>query len=119
MAVDLPVPGLTFTFTAFQAIPLSTFTVDARKLMKLGVSAPQKAPAPGQWGTSAPFYNDYRWQRQPAESMSFVRNFRMGKEGRSRRVGGSLPNMGRRPKIRVLREISERVLLRVRGFCAA
>jgi len=39
------------------------------------------APA-GTWTTSAPYYNDYRWQRQPAESMSFARNFRMGKEGR-------------------------------------
>jgi Carboxypeptidase regulatory-like domain/TonB dependent receptor len=39
-------------------------------------------PGPGQWGTAAPFYNDVRWQRQPAESMSFGRNFRMGKEGR-------------------------------------
>ena len=39
-------------------------------------------PAPGQLGVSAPFYNNYRWQRQPAESMSFGRNFRFGKEGR-------------------------------------
>jgi hypothetical protein len=39
-------------------------------------------PGTGQWGVSAPFYNNYRWQRQPAESMSFARNFRMGKEGR-------------------------------------
>lgn len=39
-------------------------------------------PGPGQWGTAAPFYNNYRWQRQPAESMSFGRNFRLGKEGR-------------------------------------
>ena len=38
--------------------------------------------APGQWGASAPFYNSYRWQRHPAESMSFARNFRVGKEGR-------------------------------------
>ncbi len=38
--------------------------------------------APGQWGVSAPFYNNYRWQRQPAESMSFARNFRVGKEGK-------------------------------------
>src|SRR5579884_1633760 len=37
---------------------------------------------PGTFGTAAPFYNDVRWQRQPAESMSFGRNFRMGKEGR-------------------------------------
>ena len=39
-------------------------------------------PASGQWGTSAPFTNDYRWQRQPAESMSFARNFPFGKEKR-------------------------------------
>jgi Carboxypeptidase regulatory-like domain/TonB dependent receptor len=39
------------------------------------------APA-GTFGVSAPFYNNYRWQRQPAEALSFGRNFRMGKEGR-------------------------------------
>jgi hypothetical protein len=39
-------------------------------------------PAPGQWGVSAPFYNNYRWRRQPSEAMSFGRNFRMGHEGR-------------------------------------
>jgi hypothetical protein len=37
----------------------------------------------GTLGTSAPFYNNYRWQRQPAESMSFARNFRMLKEGKA------------------------------------
>ena len=31
--------------------------------------------APGQWGTSAAFYNDYRYQRRPAESVSFGRVF--------------------------------------------
>ena len=36
----------------------------------------------GAFGVSAPFYNSYRWQRQPAESMGFGRTFRMGKEGR-------------------------------------
>jgi hypothetical protein len=36
----------------------------------------------GTFGVSAPFYSNYRWQRQPAESMSFGRNFRMGKEGK-------------------------------------
>ena len=39
-------------------------------------------PATGQWGGAAPFYSDYRWQRQPSEAMSFARNFRMGKEGK-------------------------------------
>ncbi|MGH7968028.1 MAG: hypothetical protein ACREIC_04805, partial [Limisphaerales bacterium] len=36
----------------------------------------------GTWGTAAPYYNNYRWQRQPSEAMSFARNFRMGKEGK-------------------------------------
>src|SRR6185312_15761288 len=36
----------------------------------------------GTWSTSAPFYNNFRWQRQPAESMSFARNFKIGKEAR-------------------------------------
>jgi hypothetical protein len=38
-------------------------------------------PAGGVWGSAAPFYNNYRWQRQPAENMSFGRNFRFGREG--------------------------------------
>ncbi len=32
---------------------------------------------PGQWSTSAPFYQNLRWQRQPAESVSLARNFRV------------------------------------------
>ena len=39
------------------------------------------APA-GQFGTAAPYYNNYRWQRQPAESMSFGRIFPVAKEGK-------------------------------------
>jgi hypothetical protein len=33
-------------------------------------------PTDGQWGTSAPYYNDYRFQRRPAESVSLGRVFR-------------------------------------------
>jgi Carboxypeptidase regulatory-like domain/TonB dependent receptor-like, beta-barrel len=47
----------------------------------LNPAAYADAPA-GTWGTAAPYYNNYRWQRQPAESMSFARNFRVGKEGK-------------------------------------
>jgi hypothetical protein len=36
--------------------------------------------AAGQFGTAAPYYNDYRWQRQPAESMSLGRNFVIHRE---------------------------------------
>jgi hypothetical protein len=34
-------------------------------------------PPYGTFGTSAPYYNDFRWQRQPAESMAFGRTFHM------------------------------------------
>jgi hypothetical protein len=37
---------------------------------------------PGQFGTAAAYYEGYRWQRQPAESMSFGRLFPLAKEGR-------------------------------------
>ena len=34
-------------------------------------------PAAGQWGTSAAYYNDYRFQRRPSENMAFGRTFRV------------------------------------------
>jgi len=34
-------------------------------------------PAAGQFGTAAPYYNDYRWQRQPSENMNLGRVFRI------------------------------------------
>ncbi len=34
-------------------------------------------PAPGQWGTAAGYYDDYRYQRRPGESMSLGRVFRI------------------------------------------
>ncbi len=34
-------------------------------------------PAPGQFGTSAPYYSDYRYQRRPDEEMSISRTFRL------------------------------------------
>jgi len=37
---------------------------------------------PGQFGSSAAYYEGYRWQRQPAESMSFGRMFPLSKENR-------------------------------------
>jgi hypothetical protein len=35
---------------------------------------------PGQFGTSAAYYNDFRWQRQPAEALSIGRKFRIAGE---------------------------------------
>lgn len=34
-------------------------------------------PAAGQWGTSAAYYTDYRYQRRPTENMAFGRVFRI------------------------------------------
>jgi len=34
-------------------------------------------PAAGQWGAGAPYYNNYRWQRQPSESLSLGRIFKI------------------------------------------
>jgi hypothetical protein len=54
---------------------------DPTKQLVLNPAAFQDA-APGQWGVTAPFYDNYRWMRTPSENMNFARNFRMGKEGR-------------------------------------
>jgi hypothetical protein len=39
-------------------------------------------PPFGTFGSSAPYFNDFRWQRQPAESMSFGRIFRIKERAR-------------------------------------
>ena len=41
-------------------------------------------PAYGTFGASTAYFNDYRWQRQPAESIAFGRLFPVGKEGKYR-----------------------------------
>jgi Carboxypeptidase regulatory-like domain/TonB dependent receptor len=38
-------------------------------------------PPDGQFGTGAPYYNDYRYQRRPSESMSLGRVFKFGEGG--------------------------------------
>jgi len=34
-------------------------------------------PAPGQWGTAAPYYGDFRYARRPGEQLGIGRNFRI------------------------------------------
>jgi len=41
-------------------------------------------PPYGTFGASAPYFNDFRWQRQPSESMAFGRTFPISKEGKYR-----------------------------------
>jgi len=54
---------------------------DPTQQLTLNPAAWQDVPA-GQFGAGAPYYNDYRWQRQPQESFNVGRNFRLAKEGR-------------------------------------
>ncbi|HLH42154.1 MAG TPA: TonB-dependent receptor [Bryobacteraceae bacterium] len=63
----------------FTVDPNSHF--DPTKQLVLNPASWADAPG-GTFGVSAPYYNNFRWQRQPAESMNFARNFRVGKEGR-------------------------------------
>lgn len=48
-------------------------------------------PAQGQWGYSAPFYNDYRQARRPTEEFGIGRSFRIG-EGKSIQLRAELFN---------------------------
>jgi hypothetical protein len=41
-------------------------------------------PAAGEWGTSAPYLEGFRWRRRPSEAFNIGRNFRFGNEGRFR-----------------------------------
>ena len=52
---------------------------DPTTQLVLNPAAWSDAPA-GQFGTAAPYYNNYRWQRQPAESLSLGRTFGLAKE---------------------------------------
>jgi hypothetical protein len=54
---------------------------DPTTTLVLNPAAWQDVPA-GQFGAGAPYYNNYRWQRQPAESLSLGRLFPLAKEGK-------------------------------------
>ena len=89
--LPIPVPTssnnlntLLFRSTFFNRVPnvplflkdLNCHCIDPTKDLVLNPAA-WTNPADGQWGTSAPFYNDFRYERRPAESMSFGRIFRI------------------------------------------
>ncbi len=48
--------------------------------------------APGTYGASSAYYNDFRWQRQPAESLGFGRIFRV-REGMTLQVRAEFQNI--------------------------
>ncbi len=55
-------------------------------------------PAPGQWGTAAAYYDNYRYQRRPVENMSLARNFRV-KERYSLQIRAEFTNIFNRTEM--------------------
>jgi hypothetical protein len=55
-------------------------------------------PAPGQWGTSAAYYSDYRYQRRPVENLSLGRLFRI-KERASLQIRAEFTNIFNRTQM--------------------
>jgi hypothetical protein len=55
---------------------LNCHCFDPNKTFALNPNAWSNPPL-GQFGTAAAYYNDYRQQRRPSESMSLARNFRL------------------------------------------
>ncbi len=87
----IPVPAsqnnlstLLFQSTRMNRVPgeplflkdLNCHCIDPNKDFVLNPKAWTDAP-PGQWGYSAPYYNDYRQARQPSESFNVGRMFRI------------------------------------------
>jgi hypothetical protein len=55
-------------------------------------------PGAGNWGFGAPYYNDYRYQRRPAESLSLSRNFKI-REGMNLNLRGEFFNVFNRTEV--------------------
>jgi len=87
----IPVPSsqaslnsLVFQGTRMNRVPgeplfvkdLNCHCIDPNKDFVLNPKAWQDVPQ-GQWGFSAPYYNDYRYARQPSEQLSVGRLFRI------------------------------------------
>jgi len=55
-------------------------------------------PGPGQWGTAAAYYSDFRYQRRPVENISLGRAFRI-KERASLQIRAEFTNMFNRTEM--------------------
>lgn len=68
--------------------PLMTFVLNPKAWVN---------PPTGQYSTGSPFYNDYRQQRRPSESLSLGRDFRI-REGKTLSIRAEFSNvLNRRP----------------------
>jgi hypothetical protein len=107
-ASGLPIPSpastnslATYLFqgTFFNRVPgvplytedLNCHCFDPNKTFVLNPAA-WSNPAPGQWGTAAAYYSDFRYQRRPVENMSLARVFRF-KERASVQIRAEFTNI--------------------------
>ena len=58
-------------------------------------------PAPGQFGTGAPYYSDYRYPRIPQENLAVGRTFRIGERARFN-IRAEFSNIFNRSRILIL-----------------
>jgi hypothetical protein len=94
-----------FQSTQFNRIPgaalfthdLNCHCFDPNKTFVLNPAA-WVNPAPGQWGTAAAYYSDFRYQRRPVENISFGRNFRI-KERANLQIRAEFTNMFNRTEM--------------------
>jgi hypothetical protein len=86
------VPGVS-PFT----VDLNCHCYDPSKTFVLNPAAWVNPPV-GQWGSSAVYYNDYRYQRRPSESLSLGRSFRI-KERASLQVRAEFTNVFNRTEV--------------------
>jgi hypothetical protein len=76
---------------------LNCHCVDPNKDLVLNPAA-WSDPLPGQWGTSAAYYNDYRQQRRPSEQLGFGRVFQI-REGMNFQLRAEFYNVFNRTEI--------------------
>ena len=91
------VPASTGTFAnRVPGVPLFTVDLNCHCYNPAGTFALNPAawtnPPAGQFGTSAAYYSDYRYQRRPAENMSLARNFRF-KESMNLQIRAEFTNI--------------------------
>ena len=76
---------------------LNCHCIDPNKMLVLNPKA-WVDPGAGQWGTSAAYYNDYRYERRPDENMTFGRVFQI-REGMSFQIRAEFYNVFNRTEM--------------------
>ena len=96
----LPLNNILFRTTFANRVPgvplftqdLNCHCIDPNKQFVLNPAAWIESPGNGQFGTSAAYYDDYRYQRRPVENFNFGRTFRI-REGMTFNVRAEFTNI--------------------------